>query len=111
MYAMLFAIPAMVIWVMIVWRLYVAAGVEPSSANRYSVILFFGTVLGMVVETAISAESVNAYCQGSWDFGRNHLVAAGACAILAAGIVSAGTLRSYRRERSIEAGAVRGGRN
>ena len=79
--------PALVAWAAILWGLYLAAGGD--RANKYPLVLFFGVLAGMVLEFPFSMSSMATYCEGSWSTARTHLVVAGACAGMTAGLMLA----------------------
>ncbi len=79
--------PALVAWVAILWGLYLAAGGNRAHGERYPLILFFGVLAGMVLEFPFSMSSMATYCEGSWSTARTHLVVAGVCAGMTAGLL------------------------
>ena len=80
----------------IISRLYLAAGGDQGYAERYPLTLFFGIIAGMVLEFVFSMSSMDNYCQGSWAVARTHLMAAGVCAVIVGGLVSAVMWRTQR---------------
>ncbi len=97
LYGLMSGLPALVIWVAVVWRLYMVAGGDARYAERHPLVLFFGTLGGMVLEFPFSMASMEVYCQrSSWAGARNHLAVAALGALIVCGVVSA----DMRRKRA-----------
>ncbi len=77
----------------ILWRLYVAAGLAPSEAQRAPVALFLAVAVGMFLEFFVSTITMEGYCSGirSWLYAQ--LTAAAVIATIAGTAVYVGTRR------------------